>query len=55
MEQSLRERFLFWFCDTFGHNFKGRVEHYFRGKVINTCNRCGRMVSKPFECDGYPK
>ena len=55
MEQSLKERFLFWFCDTFGHNFKGRVAYNFRGGIKNTCNRCRRHITAPREYDGYLK
>ena len=43
------ERFLFWFCDTFGHAKSGsrnaELEH--NGHTHYDCTRCGRIVSTP--------
>lgn len=52
MNQTIRERLIWWFCDTFGHRFKlartGLPETcYHAGKAHRECVRCGRVVSRP--------
>ncbi len=44
MKQSLRERFIFWLCDTFGHKYDINDVRVFNGSKQADCERCKLII-----------
>ncbi|MCP5007440.1 MAG: hypothetical protein GY941_26410 [Planctomycetes bacterium] len=49
MKQNLWERFLLWWCETFGHKPNDNDKWQFEDKTHSTCMRCKRVITARYD------